>query len=187
MTEPHGTDDAQCRLLVGCIQRPLKRGTQVVLLGDYLGLLFARSCWGWIALGQVDRPIQVALADGPALTTCRQPLLPELTQGLEHPVAGLSFAILVGYEHGPSGQQAHHLENPLFADRTAGTDAPGGVRGTPPRKAREPVEEDALLLLEQVVAPGDSGFECALAGHGRPRAAREQVEAVIQPGRQFLD
>src|SRR5882757_8336384 len=134
MTEPHGTDDAQCRLLVGCIQRPLKRGTQVVLLGDYPGLLFARSCWGWMALGEVDRPIQVALADGPALTTCRQPLLPELTQGLEHPVAGLSFAILVGYEHGPIGQQAHQLENTLFADRTAGTDAPGGVRGTPPEK-----------------------------------------------------
>src|SRR4029077_17456429 len=65
MTEPHGTDDAQCRLLVPCIQRPFKGGTQVVLLGDYLGLLFALSCWGWMTLGEADRPIQVALADGP--------------------------------------------------------------------------------------------------------------------------
>src|SRR5215470_3201341 len=141
MTEPHGTDDAQRRLLVGCIQRPLKRGTQVVLLRDYLGLLVARSCWGRITLGEADRPLQVAPADGPALTTCRQPLLPELTKRLEHPVAGLSFAVLVGYQHGPVGQPAHQLENTLFADRTAGTDAPRGVRGAPPRKDREPVEE----------------------------------------------
>src|SRR6516225_2804634 len=146
MTEPHGTDDAQRRLLVTCIQRPLKRGTQVVLLRDYLGLLFARSCGGWTTLGEVDRPIQMAPADGPALTTSRQPLLPELTQGLEHPVAGLWFAVLVGYEHGPIGQQAHQLENPLFAHRTAGTDLPGGVRGAPSGEDREPVEQDALLL-----------------------------------------
>jgi hypothetical protein len=131
MTEPHGTDDAQCRLLIPDIQRPLKRGTQVVLLRDYPGLLFARACRGRITLGEVDRPLQVALADGPALTTCRQPLLPELTQGLQHPVAGLWFAVLVGYQHGPIGQQAHQLENTLFAHRTAGTDAPGRVRGTP--------------------------------------------------------
>src|SRR5689334_13258335 len=136
MTEPRGTDDAQCGLLVPRIQRPLKGGTQVVLLRDYLGLLFARSCWGWIALGEVDRPIQVALADGPALTTCRRSLLPELTQGLEHPVAGLSFAVLVGHEHGPIGQPAHQLENTLFAHRTAGTDAPGRVRGAPSREDR---------------------------------------------------
>src|SRR5215469_11581953 len=136
MTKPHRTDDAQCRLLVGCIQRPLKGGTQVVLLRDYLGLLFGWSCWGRITLGQVDRPLQVALADGLALTTCRQPLLPELTEGLQHPVAGLSFAVLVGYEHGPIGQPAHKLENTLLAHRTAGTHAPCGVRGTPPRKDR---------------------------------------------------
>src|SRR5262245_18174504 len=136
MTEPHRTDDAQCRLLVGCIQRPLKGGTQVVLLRDYLGLLFGWSCWGRIALGVVDSPIQEALAGGPALTTCRQPLLPELAEGLEHPVAGLWFAVLVGYEHGPVGQPAHQLENPLFAHRTAGTHAPGGVRGAPPREDR---------------------------------------------------
>src|SRR5690349_20325246 len=136
MTEPHRTDDAQRGLLVPCIQRPLKGGTQVVLLRDYLGLLFARSGWGWITLGEVDRPIQVALADSPALTTCRQPLLPELTEGLQHPVAGLWFAVLVGYEHGPIGQPAHQLENTLLAHRTAGTDAPGGVRGATPRKDR---------------------------------------------------
>jgi hypothetical protein len=146
MTEPHGTNDAQCRLLVPCIQRPLKGGPQVVLLRDYPGLLFARACWSWITLGEVDRPIQVALADGPALTTCRQPLLPELTQGLEHPVAGLWFAVLVGYEHGPVGQPAYQLENTLFAHRTAGTDAPGRVRSAPSREDREPVEDDALLL-----------------------------------------
>src|SRR5215831_13504013 len=146
MTEPHGTDDAQRRLLVGCIQRPLKRGTQVVLFRDYLGLLFARSCWGRITLGEADRPIQVALADDPALTTCRQPLLPELTKRLEHPVAGLSFAVFVGYEHGPVGQPAHQLQNTLFAHCTAGTDTPGRVRGAPSREDREPVEEDALLL-----------------------------------------
>src|SRR5262249_43224484 len=99
MIELYGADDAQRRLFVGCIQRPLKRGTQVVLFRDYLGLLFARSCWGWITLGEVDRPLQVALADDPALTTCRQPLLPELTKRLEHPIANLSFAVLVGYEH----------------------------------------------------------------------------------------
>src|SRR5579859_3935842 len=146
MTEPHGTDDAQCGLLVPCIQRPLKGGTQVVLLRDYLGPLFNRSCWGWTTLGEVDRPIQVALADGLALTTRRQPLLPELTEGLEHPVAGLSFAVLVGYEHGPIGQQAHQLQNTLLAHRTAGTDAPGRVRGAPSREDREPVEQDAFLL-----------------------------------------
>src|SRR5260370_16978878 len=131
MTEPHRTDDAQCRLLVGCIQRPLKRGTQVVLLGDYLGLLFARSCWGWIALGEVDRPIQVAPADGPALTACRQSLLPELAEGLKHPVAGLWFAVLVGSEHAPIGQQTPPLDNPLFTHPPPCTPPPAPLPAAP--------------------------------------------------------
>ena len=53
MTEPHGTDDSQRGLFVPCIQRPFKGGTQVVLLGDYPGLLFAWSCWGWMTLGEI--------------------------------------------------------------------------------------------------------------------------------------
>ena len=72
-------------------------------------------------------------------------------------------------------------------DVAAGGDLLGRVEREAAGEHREAPEHRALALGQQLVAPVDRRLQRLLAGQHRARAAGEQPEAVVEPGRDLLD
>src|SRR5919197_1511689 len=96
-----------------------------------------------------------------------QPLRRELADRLQHPIARTEFGVT-------SAQQAL-VEQRLQRVGVGLADRLGGRVRAAADEYCQPAEEPALLLLEQVVRPGDGGPEGLLARLG-VSSALEQVE-----------
>ena len=96
-------------------------------------------------------------------------------------------------------QAAEQSDRLLALERILGADVLGRLQAEAPGEHREAPQEDLLVGLEQVEAPGERRPQRLLPGHRRAAPAREQVERVVEalddlcggedadPGRRELD
>ena len=84
-------------------------------------------------------------------------------------------------------QPRDEVDDLAARDRAAGADVLGRLEGEAAGEDRQPAEEQALLAVEQVVAPLDGGAQGLLARARGAAAGGEDVEAVAQAGGDLLE
>ena len=109
-----------------------------------------------------------------------------LAHRLQQPVARCAVARL-GQHQRLVHQRVSRSSTPSPSIAVAGADRLGRLERPAPGEDRQPPEQRALRLAEQVVAPVDQRAQRLLARQGRPAAAGQQPEAVVQPGGDLLD
>ena len=111
---------------------------------------------------------------------CRQQLLGrEMADRLEQPVPHVVGA-LVELNERLVDQAREEVDDAPCVLRVRRADRLRGFEGEGTREDRESAEQGTFLVAEQVDAPADGGFECALPGERGARASTEQRESFLE-------
>ena len=199
---PEGPDQAQLARRVAGGPAALQCRPEVVVLEGHPpqpAHLVVADELGGRALRPADRPGQVARTGRRRLAGLRQALGAVAPDRLQQAVALLAAAGLRLGEHErlvhQSGEQVDHGERGHRARRRLpGVRAFRGVRAhrlgrlqrPAPGEDRQPAQQGPLGRGEQLVAPVQGRRQRPVPGQGGPAAARQQPEAVVQPGRDLL-
>jgi hypothetical protein len=114
-----------------------------------------------------------------ALVGLSQPLARVLAHRFQEPVAHI-VAVHVGDDERLLDQLAEHVEKYLAMQVRRTADGVDGVQAPAAGEGREPSQQHAFRLAQQVVAPVDGSAKRLLAPWGGPAACRQQSEAVVQ-------
>ena len=109
-----------------------------------------------------------------------QPGLRILADHLVQPEAHLGGRRF-GLQHGFVFEAGQQFQDRLGRDAVARADGLDGCQREAPGEDREPAEEDALPLREQLVAPADGRLQGPVARRLRGRWMAQQPERVVQP------
>ena len=142
----------------------------------------SRSSAGRSASASASASAQCAWrsASGRASPAVQELLLGIEPHGLEQPVAALGAALLCTDER-LLDQAAEDVGDLGQAELVAGAHGLGGPELEAAREHGEPAEEDALVGLEQIVAPAQRRREGLLPGRRRTGARAQEAEAVVEP------
>ena len=130
------------------------------------------------AVGELEQPVGLAPPQGVLLTRSVESLPCELADRLEHPEALLAVRVGAAADEALVEQRRQRVEIRV-ADRF------GGVEGAAAAEDGEPGEQLLLVVVEQVVAPGDRRAQRRVALVG-VAPALEQVEPLRDPLEQLL-
>jgi hypothetical protein len=177
---------------------PSQGGAQVVMLAlqAYQPLALPRTTE--LGLGGLREPeivLRVSPARGLGLATFFESLSAILPQRLQDLVTERPLGRRLGQHEGLADQAGQEIQGGELAIGGGRWAAVVGERGpgrrhdrldrfqrAPPREDGQAVEQRALGLAQQVVAPLDRLAERPLAHRGGPSAAGQQREPVVQPG-----
>ena len=172
---PEPDRQAQRGLRVGA-QREGERGAQVVVLGlERAQRAAAARLDRVVALGEGEAPVEVAQRQAIALARRREALGRVLADRVEQ-----AQALVLGDHERLVDQARRQAGDAPALDRAAGAHVLGGVERERAREHRQAPEQQALLAVEQLVAPVDRRAQRLLAGERRAAAVAEDVEAVAQ-------
>ena len=130
------------------------------------------------AIGKLYQPIGLESPQGTFLTRGRQALPRELADRLEHPEALVLVRVGAAADEALVEQRRERVEVRV-------TDRFGRVEGAAAAEDCEPGEELLLVVVEEVVAPGDRRAQRGVALLG-VAAALEQVEPLRDALEQLL-
>ena len=97
-----------------------------------------------------------------------------------------SAAVGFGEDQRLLDESSEGVQDVHGVDRLAGAHRLRRLERRPAGEDREPAQDGPLRLGQQVVAPVDGGAQRLVPGEGRPAAAGQEAEAVVQPGRDLL-
>ena len=109
-----------------------------------------------------------------------EPLCCVLPHGLQQAVAAIARALMDVNER-LVDQAAEKSGRLLALQRILRADVLGRLQAKTPGKHREAAQQDLLVELKQIEAPGERRPQCLLPGHRRAASPREQVERVVEP------
>ena len=127
-----------------------------------------------------------------------EPLRGVLPHGLQQAVAAIAGALL-DVDERLVDQAAEESDRLLALQRIPCADVLGRLQAEAPGEHREAPQEDLLVGIEQIEAPGERRPQRLLPGHRRAAPPGEQVEGVVEalddlrggqgadPGRRELD
>ena len=78
------------------------------------------------------------------------------------------------------GQTRKQVDDIVFANLASGADALGRLYRPPASEDREPHQQAAFGIGQQLVAPVDCRFERPMTRNSRPTVAHEQAKAIVQ-------
>ena len=115
-----------------------------------------------------------------------QALAAVVDERLQHVAAGVALD-LVALHHDQRlvGEARDELGHVVVGDVIVGTDRPSGGQGARSAEDREPVEDAAFVVEQQLVAPVDDGAERLLAGERGAGATVEHAEAIFETRREL--
>ena len=136
-------------------------------------LRFGLSC-------ERQQVIQMGAADCRDFAGLDEPVSRVLPDRLEEPVPPLR-ARLVYDDQRLVYEPGQQVEDVAVIYAAAGTHLLGRFERPSTRKHRQPAEQSAFAVREQLVTPVHRGFEGTLPGDRRPPAAGEQPETIVEP------
>jgi hypothetical protein len=110
------------------------------------------------------------------LTGLLEALIGELADGLQQPVSRRPPGVLGLYQRlvDQAAQQVDHVQ------AVAATDLLHRLQRHAARKHGKAPEQDPFVVVEQVVAPGQRGVQCLLAGDGGAAASAQDMQGVVE-------
>ena len=138
------------------------------------------------ALGKVEEPAQVGVADRVGFSRGVELLVAVLAQGLQDGIAHLTVRVDLHHRERLVDEPAEEVEHELAGQSVGPADRLACVEIEAAREDAEPAEEHPLRLSEQVVAPVDGCPEGLLAGQRCPASSREDPKAILESGEQVF-
>jgi hypothetical protein len=128
--------------------------------------------------GAVGPVVGVAPLGGVQLAGVAQAFETELAQRLQHPVGAGGVVVVDETLVDEPGEAGGDIAG---SDVSAiGGDGFGGVEIEPSRTHGQPAQDHPVHRIKKVLAPVDRGQQGLVARQGRPRAAAEQTEGIVQ-------
>ncbi len=181
----HGRREPAWSVWVSGCERPLQRGSKVVVLSrqapqrvvfiDMDDVVIGR-------LGDAGEVVEVPDAHVVFLAGVGEPVEGVLTNGLEQSVPAVSVQ-LVGYDEGLFDEIADQVEHARGVDVVARAHGACGIEGEAAREDGEASEHATRWLSEEVVTPLDRGCHGLLARHGATGPTNEERQAGVEPSR----
>ena len=183
---PQARGEAQLRARsVRILVRPGQCGAKVVVIvrqaREPLRLLSTREEPGPRLLDDGEIPVAVAGVDRRCLGGLGQALLRVVADRLEHAIARLARRRF-GQEQRLVDEPLEEVEHLVGDDGAAGRHRLGRLEGERPREHREPGEQRALGVGQQVEAPVHGGAKRPMTRQCRAAAPGQQAEAMVEPG-----
>ena len=100
---------------------------------------------------------------------------------------GASIDVVVDHDERLVDEARHQVEHVLAVNAVAGADLLGGFERPSAGERREPPQQPALGVREQVVAPVEGRFQRRCRPIGVRSRPREQSKAIVEPGVDLLD
>ena len=175
--QPHGDFD------VAGVGRPRERGPQVVSLSGEPVLPGDAVRTGDAGDQGVREVGEVAGMRGPeplAVAARVEVILRVLADRLEEPVAGLG-RLRVGHDERSCDERGEELEHVVRLDDVARPDGFGRLEAEAAREHAEPLQQQLLARVEQVVRPVDRGAQRLVALDRGARPTAEQPEPLVEP------
>ncbi len=133
-------------------------------------------------LGELERPVGMSRGERVRLAGVVE-LSPRIEANrLEQPVAAVGAAVVEAHE-GLLDEAPEHVRDVGRLEEVARADHLGRAELEAAGEHAEPAEEDALVGLEQVMAPAERRLERLLPGRSLARPGPKKTEAVVEPGR----
>ena len=168
------------------VERPLRRGTQVVELEVQPGppQEFVRASADPLPgfLAERDVVLRVAAAPVATATVLLETLARVLPQRLQQLVAHRAVGLLLGDDHRLAHEPVDRVEHRPLVDRVVGDDRarrPGVERAG---EHGQPCEHHRLVRLQQRVRPVDRGAQGLVALQRHAPAAGEEPEPLVEQG-----
>ena len=131
-------------------------------------------------LGKGQRPVGVPRRERLRLTGVLELARGVQPHGLEQPVAAVGPAVVEADER-LLDEASEHVGDLRRLEEVACADRLGGAELEPAREDAEAAEEDALVGLEEIVAPAERRLERLLPRRRLARPRAKQAEAIVEP------
>jgi hypothetical protein len=160
--------DLKVRVIGGNTRQP-----DLGLLGPPLGSPPPREC---VSIKQ-----RVSLHGFVRMTPHSKSVRGVLSQSLQHAVPKAAIWLDLGVDQRLVDQLPEPIQRRAF-----GVNGFDGIKRPAATEDRQMLEQRSLVVVQQVVAPVDERSQRAVPGHRGAAAARQEIEALVQPLRDLL-
>ena len=165
------------------IQAPRHHRPEVVEVGEDAGpphLMIVALHAGHRDLGELGEVLGVPAPPPVGVVGLVELLAREEPQGLEHGVAGGGAGPVFGHEHRLRHQARDRVDHPPRVEHVVADDRGGAVGVERAREHPEPVEDGAVVVVEQLVRPVDRRPQGLLALDATAALPGEEAEAFVE-------